>query len=131
MERKEKYKISNILKILVFTFILLILTLGLNNNVNAKELFSDTVLWNGIPHNVSGLPKLWCSDHGKYVEAYMDCSPIIRTLQGSGSELDDFTSVGGDRVDKTFYMLGTEPLEREVWNWFASGGSIGKTRSKK
>ena len=42
MKIKEKYKLSNILKILFFTFILLIIILVMHSNVKADtELFDD------------------------------------------------------------------------------------------
>ena len=49
MEIKERFKITSILKILVFTLILLIGILGLSEKVQATtELFYDDVgrLWN-------------------------------------------------------------------------------------
>ena len=49
MKIKEKFKMQNILKILVFTLILLIAILGLSNNVKGTtELVGDDVpdLWN-------------------------------------------------------------------------------------
>lgn len=133
MEKKEKFKISNILKILVFTLILLILVLSINGHVRATtELLYDDVgnLWHGIPHNgmVDG-KTLWCSDKGHMVAAYMDCPHLIADLLGSGTVSSYFLSVGGDRTAKTFTMFD-ESDTKDVWEWKDYLGDLGLLAEK-
>lgn len=119
MEVKQKSKVTNILKIIVFTLILLILTLGANTKTNAAELF-----WEDIPLSFHGIPRyndigplVFCSKKGYGTEVYIDCSKKIAALLGSGTITPYYKGFGGRRSTETYTILGEDPITKAVYSW--------------
>ena len=124
MEIKQKSKITNMFKIIVFTLILLILMLGFSTNAKAVELFSESVplSFHGVPRKEIG-PLVYCSKKGYGTEVYIDCSYNgFAYLLGSGQHRYSFFGFGAVRHTDTYTILGEDPITRTTYDW--SGGPM-------
>ena len=120
MEIKQKSKITNIFKIIVFTLILLILILGFSTKANAAELFSEDIpkMWYNIPRYGNIGPLVFCSEKGAGTAVYMDCSyDNFAFLLGSARYLKQFKGFGASRESGTYTVLNEDPIPRMTYNW--------------
>ena len=122
MKIKEKSKITNILKIIVFTLILLILMLGFNTRANAKEFFTENVplssgrgiAWTDI------VKKAYCSRKGYPTERYMDCSKrYIADLLGTGKRLSNYYTFGAVRSTKD-NSVWDDTFTAATYDWYGN-----------
>ncbi len=119
MKIKENLKITNVLKIIVFTLILLILSLGVNTKANAAELFVEDVplSFHGIPRYGDIGPLVFCSKKGYGTEVYIDCSKTFAALLGSGTHEYSYSGFGAIRTSETYTILGEDPITKVNYNW--------------